>query len=191
MAEQLVDALHAVDVEDDQRRRVARGLDGAFGELVEVAPVRQPGQGVDVDEMTKLSLRGEQVGDAPLVVHDQRELRHQERDHRRRQQRAQGGVGDGDVRPEVGEDGGQPGELDDRGGDQGQAQRAQGRAGREVLEAGDRGGDVQRQEERRHRVDLRIAHQLDRLDPAPTVRSIATMRTIRSDHSEIRVPPRE
>ena len=82
VAEQLVDALHAVDVEDDQRRGVARGLDGALGELVEVAPVRQAGQGVDVDQVAELALRGEQMGDAPLVVHDQRELRHQQGDAR-------------------------------------------------------------------------------------------------------------
>ena len=38
-------------------------------------------------------------------------------------------------------------------------------AGREVLEAGDRGGDVERQEERCHGVDVRIADRRDRFDP--------------------------
>ena len=51
-----------VDVEDDHRRGVARRLDCALGELVEVAPVRQPRQRVDVDEVAELPLRGDAGG---------------------------------------------------------------------------------------------------------------------------------
>ena len=160
MAEQLVDPLHAIDVEHDQRRGVARRLDGALGELVEVAPVGQPGQGVDVDQVAQLALRREQVGDAALVVHDERELRHQERDHRRREQGAERSVRHRDERAEVGEIDGQPGELDDRGADQRQAQRAQRRAARKVLEARHGGGDVQGQPERGHGVHLRVGRDV-------------------------------
>ena len=97
-----------------------------------------------------------------------------------------------DQRAEIGEHHRQPGELDDRGGDHSQAQRAQRRAGREVLEAGDRGSHVQREEQRRHCVDLRIAHRLDRLDPGahPSAGRRRRGRSGRPD-SEIRVPPRE
>ena len=129
------------------------------------APVRQPGQGVDVDEVAELALRREEVGDAPLVVHDQRELGHQERDHRRRQQRAQGGVGDRHQRAQVGERR-RPARRAGRCAAATRPRRTRARSSWcEVLEAADRGGDVQRQAERRHRVDLRIAHRQDRLDP--------------------------
>ena len=165
VAEQLVDAAHPVDVEDDHRRRVARRLDGALGELVEVAPVRQLGQRVDVDQVAQLPLRGDQVGDAALVVHDQRELGHEERDRGHRQHRAERGVGGADDRAEEGDRDRQPRHLDQRAGDQAEAQRLERRAGGEVLEARDGGGDVEREAERRRGIDLRRGRDVDRREP--------------------------
>jgi hypothetical protein len=64
VAEDLVDVLEPVDVEDEHRRQLLLRLDRLGGELVEVAAVRQPGERIDLDHVAELAMRGAQLGDA-------------------------------------------------------------------------------------------------------------------------------
>ena len=109
--------------------------------------VGQAGQRIDLDHEAELAMRSAQLGDAALVVHDQRKLRHEQGHGGRSEQGAQRRVGAGQSGREGEEGEAEPCYLEQGAASQADQQALQDRRGGEVFEARDGEAGVQRHDQ--------------------------------------------